>query len=372
MSPLNLKKKLVNCFKELNQPILWEQNLEEVSPLQNVERDETFDVLKGIAIILVIVGHSEIGPLNPFISSFHMPLFFFVAGYFLKIRLISKEIQLSFSRLIIPYIFATTCVCFIAICKDAVDFTWADGSSSSNVILAHLFGYQGLHFPNWLTEHIGVLWFIWALFWARLFSIFFIRNIRSIFTLCIVFITTGFVGMFLNKLFFLPFCIPQGMCAASFLFVGYLMKKTNFIVSAQLQHLVLFLEVIWFYSWMRGGVGMNNCNFNAGYVFGLVGAVGAFVAIYTIVKYLYQKNAILWRAALICGRYSLVIYCVHAVETSTCNWRAFAVLHHIPLEYFALFQISTRFAVAAIFTIVLLKIKPIREQIFQIKSSFRE
>ena len=64
-------------------------------------RDDLFDVLKGIAIILVIVGHCHLTKLRPIIYSFHIPIFFFITGYFLKIRPLRQEITLSIKRLII-------------------------------------------------------------------------------------------------------------------------------------------------------------------------------------------------------------------------------------------------------------------------------
>ena len=48
-------------------------------------RNSSIDVAKGIAIILVVLGHSiaePTVPLNKFILSFHMPLFFFLSGIF--------------------------------------------------------------------------------------------------------------------------------------------------------------------------------------------------------------------------------------------------------------------------------------------------
>ena len=49
----------------------------------NVERIEYIDVTKGIGIMSVLLGHSislMAHPVNRFILSFHMPLFFFVSG----------------------------------------------------------------------------------------------------------------------------------------------------------------------------------------------------------------------------------------------------------------------------------------------------
>lgn len=46
-------------------------------------RDITFDMMKGIGIILVIIGHLAhgFGWLVPAIYTFHMTLFFILSGY---------------------------------------------------------------------------------------------------------------------------------------------------------------------------------------------------------------------------------------------------------------------------------------------------
>lgn len=49
------------------------------------KRDLTIDIGKGIAIILMCVGHSYVcTPLGLFISLFHMAFFFMMSGYFFR------------------------------------------------------------------------------------------------------------------------------------------------------------------------------------------------------------------------------------------------------------------------------------------------
>lgn len=56
-------------------------------------RIEWVDILKGIAIICVFIGHTTndnygniSGLLHMWIYSFHMPLFFFLSGYVFSIK----------------------------------------------------------------------------------------------------------------------------------------------------------------------------------------------------------------------------------------------------------------------------------------------
>lgn len=71
-------------------------------------RIHRFDNLKGLAIILVVVGHliylkntQEINLIRNFIYIIHLPIFFFVSGYFSKID--ENQPIKSFKRLMIPY-----------------------------------------------------------------------------------------------------------------------------------------------------------------------------------------------------------------------------------------------------------------------------
>lgn len=56
-----------------------------------MERNKQIDISKGIAIILMILGHSFILTANwtnfffKFVYSFHMPLFIIFSGYYFKI-----------------------------------------------------------------------------------------------------------------------------------------------------------------------------------------------------------------------------------------------------------------------------------------------
>ena len=77
------------------------------------QRIHKYDNLKGFAIILIVLGHMLFLLQFPaekfiryFISIFHLPIFFFVAGYFSKIG--PGEPIKSFKRLIIPYMLFCT------------------------------------------------------------------------------------------------------------------------------------------------------------------------------------------------------------------------------------------------------------------------
>ena len=76
---------------------------------QNAVRINKFDNLKGLAIFCVVLGHmafltkyASIDFIHHFVLIIHLPIFFFVAGYFTKIdeNLVIKSIK----RILMPYI----------------------------------------------------------------------------------------------------------------------------------------------------------------------------------------------------------------------------------------------------------------------------
>lgn len=55
-------------------------------------RDRTISISRGIAIVLMVIGHAECpGWLMSFIYEFHMPLFFLTAGYFFSRKYLADE-----------------------------------------------------------------------------------------------------------------------------------------------------------------------------------------------------------------------------------------------------------------------------------------
>lgn len=67
-------------------------------------RIEWIDAVKGIGIMLVVVGHMTIPHLAKlFIYSFHMPLFFFISGYLHKRNFSAKWCARKVDALIVPY-----------------------------------------------------------------------------------------------------------------------------------------------------------------------------------------------------------------------------------------------------------------------------
>ncbi len=235
MTVYNLKSTLSTWLRKLNQPFFLNQEETEPPTLQqNGSRDDAFDVLKGIAIILMILGHCNVGHLRAFIFSFHMPLFFFVTGYFLKIRPLRIEIGISLKRLMVPYIFSVFFILTIISFQDFVDKGWIDLASFKDNSLRFLLGFKGGSAPEWLHGEIRALWFFLALFWARSIIVVLINSIKSAPARCIIILMLSLLGAFCGEHFFVPFCIPLGISATGFVYAGFLIRKYNLLNSAKI------------------------------------------------------------------------------------------------------------------------------------------
>ncbi len=125
---------------------------------QGQTRIEKWDLLRALLIFLVVLGHTVnyytadsvwMRGLFLFINSFHMPCFLFLDGLFSKHNVDGKRYSRIFSYLV-AYFFAKMLLCF------------AKG------ILVHEFSFS-------LLEAANLPWYVLALFWFNLATIFLSR-----------------------------------------------------------------------------------------------------------------------------------------------------------------------------------------------------
>ena len=64
-------------------------------------RLDEFDIMKGFAMLSVIVSHIYF---EPFLSLYHVPMFFFVAGFFFKPKDSIELLKNNCKQLLLPYI----------------------------------------------------------------------------------------------------------------------------------------------------------------------------------------------------------------------------------------------------------------------------
>lgn len=174
------------------------------------KKDIVFNIIKGLAIIAVVVGHASgdgsFG--DKFVNQFHLASFFFIAGYFIKdcdinnpLKFIIKKIK----SLYIPFVF----VCFTIASVETIIVKLYEHDTSS--ILGSLYMYLNWILKGyWGSSLATPMWFVIALFIDLIYCIFILRfKIISI-PLSIIFMLIAKClleensSIFLMSIFYLP------------------------------------------------------------------------------------------------------------------------------------------------------------------------
>ena len=133
-------------------------------------RIEYIDIAKGIGILLVALAHADVSLFSPylhrFIYSFHMPLFFFLSGYFFKPEIpFWTLLKKRFNTILKPY-FVTIVLIYVA----SLSFT--------NMRFVTMFGrlVKSLYATGYYIDWVQ-LWFLPSLFVTSLFAFFLYRTV---------------------------------------------------------------------------------------------------------------------------------------------------------------------------------------------------
>lgn len=179
------------------------------------ERFDWIDYLKTIGILAVILGHTA-SPLGDFIYSWHMPLFFMLAGFFIKTDIPMRSfIEKDAKRLLIPYfIFAIFGVLIEAIKRVALNREGLD-------YLNEAFGvFLWMDMGSLSNTYALVLWFLPVLFFARLIVYLVHEQIHK--GLRPFIMLTMFYASFLVDL---PFGVDNALNSVLFVYIGFLYYK---------------------------------------------------------------------------------------------------------------------------------------------------
>lgn len=267
-------------------------------------RNPVFDVMKGIGILLVILGHMS-GNINPvmhnFIFSFHMPLFFIIAGYFFKPKEIKKSIEKDFNRLIHPYLFT----CALMIIYYLIHYIWNhDFNPFLNSLIAAFWGNGSTNHSSIIFADIpstGAIWFLLALFWCKnIYNI--ISNSR--YRYCLAIIISLFATVIDRYFINLPFTLLPGMSALVFFAAGNLAKQ----IDISKMWLVIGIPV-WFYCIFYSKMSIVRCyyeNYPLDIIGGIVGTYITYIMAKVICTHNITKELFSWL-----GKNSLAILCYH-------------------------------------------------------------
>ncbi|MBQ0008621.1 MAG: acyltransferase family protein, partial [bacterium] len=253
----------------------------------------TLDQMKGVGIILMLIGHLFIPYIGRFIFSFHMPLFFLVSGYLYKKKPNLQMFWTLFKRLMVPYI--------------VLGFLFLIYSEPPLEALMSLLAAECWKMRPCVIETqaiAGVFWFLPAMFFAKLIYNF-IADTKYVHIIVLVLFTSFWI---VGKHTHLPLCISEGCTAMIFVHLGYMFRQYEAKVDSVQKYIywigtpVTIVCLIFSYT----EVGTSSYKF---YLLDV--AVACFIN-YLLYKILCSnKSGYIAKALNETGLYSLQLLCVH-------------------------------------------------------------
>lgn len=285
------------------------------------ERDIVFDIMKGIGILAVMIGHYNDIPYMPirhFCFSFHMPLFFIIAGYFHYRNDNAKVIKKSFKRLIIPYL-ATAAIMILYSCY--LTFVRHDYFEVPKEICATIFVSGATHSSLLLGDFrpIGAIWFLVALFWCKVVFNYLQGNIKNSSLFYFITVNISIIATLIDRyLINLPFAILPGLSALIFYLLGYIAKNHQLP-----KYLYLIIALFYPLSFWLCKIYMVQCYYTW-YPLAVLGSSGGVYLIYLLSTQLKNLHYFAYILSML-GQTSLLILCVHMIE-ALCHLYEFTYL----------------------------------------------
>ena len=295
------------------------------------KRVEWIDFAKGIAIILVIIGHTvSVGKygsiIRGMIFSFHMPLFFILSIMTYRCSRsyeeYARKIRTSLKHLIYPAVLMITLNNVILAIRNPsfiVDVEWWRDRIYSFIFSS---GVE-LTFNNYHVSAVGIPWFFFALFIGR--SIFdYIHLQFSDGQLSVISIIIGILGVCISTYQWLPFSLDIALSIMPFFYVGYKMKTMN--MSSSVKKCFIW-GAIWlgtlalafndYNVWTYMELAARRYNFiPICYITAIAGTI--FVIQFSIIVCSHTKNV--KKLFLYFGKNSLYLLCIHIMDYLVTNF----------------------------------------------------
>lgn len=266
--------------------------------MEITNRIQYYDQMKGIAIIMVVIGHITLfsfgydpSDVVKMLGIFHMPIFFYISGYFTykentTSRYLIEKLSKRSLNLLVPFI--------------VFGFLWCEFTNNSFI---QLFLGGG-----------GRYWFLWVLFLLSTFFIVYghlIQNIKKEWLYITLWIVPYCIIMFL-KLFEVKiggihsiFCINHINSYYRYFLIGYLCRKytrfNNLLFKNEIVYGIGF--ILYFLQW-------RYCNIhNAALIF--FGGLGAIIVLQQYLESKQHVDNVCTKYLSKIGKASLSIYVIH-------------------------------------------------------------
>ena len=278
------------------------------------ERIEWIDIAKGIGILAIIAGHFGCPEINRVVFPWHVPMFYFIAGFFLSSNgnwwsFVTRKAKAQ----LIPYVLSGLSVVVIGA---VLNREYNNQASISTGIIALLYGAGSP--AKFLFEDvipIGCIWFFQALFWGLLITRIAIRfSVRIGILFCF---TISCLCWFSAKWIWLPVNIQSGGAACLAIYMGYLCyNQTSFM--RRFNKWLILIGVIAFIFMIFWGRLLCCVNCSGSFI----SYIGSLFVSYPILVLCYRLDKFPHMSFLrFIGRNSALFLCFHLFELTFIPWR---------------------------------------------------
>ena len=250
-------------------------------------------------------GHCISHLTSSFIYSFHMPLFFIIAGVFYHERGIKESMRKDFRRLMVPYfVFAALAAMRFsmsngvlqgdtqAIIDSIVAMCWMSGSEHHSLLFSDI-------------PKVGAIWFLPTLFVCKnLYNILLRGMTNDRHKLMLVCILTSIAGVAGDILVNLPFGILTGCGALVFYMAGNMLK------TYKPTNAILAIGGIWLACIFKSYLSMATNGYGC-YPLDVIGAFAATILMVRLSDKIGKSRVGEYLAWM--GRNSMVVLCMHFV-----------------------------------------------------------
>ena len=285
--------------------------------MKSKKRIDYIDVLRGIGIIYMILGHINFGmSFDHYIHAFHMPLFFFVTGFFFNRKQLSffpflKKIT---KQLICPYlIWGMFFLIFASTTKIGL-YT----SVSTAIINLITTNNSGLPIA-------GALWYLTCFYFSQLILYFLNKYLKKEILFGLASMLIFALGILLHNFnITLWWSIVISFVAVGLIYFGYLIKKTKLVERFTNTNIIYTLSLFvlnYFFIMHTGYVNMRTGSYPnlIMFFFNLLLAIVVYINISKILLHIKPLTFVTTKIKYI-GENSIVSLCLNQFVIVLCNY----------------------------------------------------
>jgi fucose 4-O-acetylase-like acetyltransferase len=270
--------------------------------------------------------------IGPYITAFHMPLFFIVAGYFYKQNSFIVHLRKDFRRLVIPYLFICIATMFIASVQESRT------NHAVSIVTDVLYGCG------------TPAWFLLGLFGSR--AIF-----NRVLCLCpnryiIVSLVISSIPLAISLNDELPTTLSffSSICGVIFVAIGFYVKHHHVLELLDSHRIIaITLSVLfWLNTSIFGAVDLHYSVFKL-WIIDYLGACGGTYLCYSVSRFVDLNTTKLKTILVWWGYFSFVVFSFHAIEYVFPNWHVLASFSdNSPIRPFVILTFRLIFAWLAV------------------------